>query len=444
VLPVRASVKARLTASGYYGARNSERADARAERSGHVDGVTRAGQVSSERYRVLVVGGGVAGLETVLALREVAGDRVEVELIASEHRFFYRPLSVLEPFGRRPADHWELADLTRVAGARYTPGELAGLDVEAHTAELTSGQRIAYSAVVLATGARPEAALPGALTFRGPADTDRFRRLVDEVRAGGAKRLVFAVPSGIVWPLPIYELAFLTATELEREGTQAQLAIVTSEPSPLALFGRTASEHVARLLHDRGIALHLSIYPNEVAEGVLRCVPETDVAADHVVAPPRLRGPGIHGVPSDRNGFVPTDLHGRIRGAPDVFAAGDLTTFPIKQGGLAAQQADAVAEAIAADAGVPMDPEPFRPVLRALLVTGKRPTYLQVELRGGHGEAAKASSEPLWWQQGKIVGRWLAPLLDALGLLDDLAEPDEADVVRIEADSALHELLLNA
>jgi sulfide:quinone oxidoreductase len=140
---------------------------------------------------------------------------------------------------------------------------------------------------------------------------------------------------------------------------------------------------------------------------------------------------------------VPTDLHGRVRGADDVYAAGDLTTFPIKQGGLAAQQADAAAEMIAADAGVPLDPEPFQPILRAVLVTGKRPTYLQVELRGGHGEAAKASAEPLWWQPGKIVGRQLAPFLEALGLLDDLAEPAERDVLRVEANSALHELLLN-
>jgi sulfide:quinone oxidoreductase len=406
--------------------------------------VTRTGPVSKERYRALVVGGGVAGLETVLALRELAGDRVDVELIAPEHRFFYRPLSVLQPFGRRPADHWELADLTRVAGARFTPGELAGLEVEAHTAELGSGQRIAYDAVLLACGARAEPALPGALTFRGPADTERFKALLDDIKAGRSKRVVFAVPSGILWPLPIYELAFLTAMELEREGTAASLAIVSSEPSPLALFGRTASEHVATLLEERGIVIHVSTYPHEVVEGALRCVPEIEVPTDRVVALPRLRGPGLPGIPCDPNGFVPTDLHGRVRGADDVYAAGDLTTFPIKQGGLAAQQADAAAEMIAADAGVSLDPEPFRPVLRALLVTGRRPTYLQVELRGGHGEAAKASSEPLWWQPGKIIGRRLAPFLEALGLLEDPAPLDEADVLRVEADSALHELLLNA
>jgi sulfide:quinone oxidoreductase len=394
---------------------------------------------------VLVVGGGVAGLEAVLALRELAGELVDVELVAPEYQFFYRPLAVLEPFGRRPRDSWELADLTRAAGARFTPGELRALNVEGHVAELTSGQRIPYSAVVLACGARPEAAVAGALTFRGPADGERFKALLDEIKAGRAKRLVFAVPSGIVWPLPIYELALLTATALEREGLDATLLIVTSEPAPLALFGRAASEAVHNLLRERGIAVQASTYPVEVSDGLLKCVRGSDIAADGVVALPRLRGPAIEGVPRDRNGFLRTDAHGRVAGAADVFAAGDLTAFPIKQGGLAAQQADAVAEAIAAAAGAAIEPTPFRPVLRALLLTGARPTFLQVELGGGHGETSTASQEPLWWQPGKIIGRRLAPFLDGLGLLDAPAatEPDEADVLRIEADAAaLHELLL--
>jgi sulfide:quinone oxidoreductase len=402
--------------------------------------MARTAHVASRSFQVLVVGGGVAGIEAVLALRELAGELVDVELVAPEHQFFYRPLAVLEPFGRRPRDSWELADLTRAAGARFTPGELRALDIEGHVAELTSGQRIPYSAVVLACGARPEAAVAGALTFRGPADGERFKALLDEIKAGRAKRLVFAVPSGIVWPLPIYELALLTATELEREGLDATLLIVTSEPAPLALFGRAASEAVHNLLRQRGIAVQASTYPVEVRDGLLKCVRGSDVAANGVVALPRLRGPAIEGVPRDRNGFLRTDAHGRVAGAADVYAAGDLTAFPIKQGGLAAQQADAVAEAIAAAAGVAIEPTPFRPVLRALLLTGARPTFLQVELGGGHGETSAASQEPLWWQPGKIVGRRLAPFLAGLGLLDAPAEPDEADVLRIEADAAaLHE-----
>ena len=388
---------------------------------------------------VLVVGGGVAGLETALALRALGAGRVGVEILAPELHFFYRPLAVSEPFGGEPVRRWELADLARSAGADFTPGELAGLDAEGHTAHLRQGPPIGYDAVVLACGARPETAVPGSLTFRGPADVDALRSLVDALEHGELHRLAFAVPTGIVWPLPLYELALQTAAELEKRGVVAEIAVVTSEPAPLALFGAQASEAVAAALAGRGIEVHTSTYAESAGEAGLTVRGGT-LPADAVVALPRLRAPEIEGVPRDRTGFVPTDPHGRVPGVRDVYAAGDLTAFPIKQGGLAAQQADAVAETIAAAAGAPVEPRPFQPVLRALLLTGAAPTFLRVELGGGHGETSEASEEALWWPPGKIVGRFLAPFLAELGVL--AADPAQAeDAERIELETAsVHEL----
>jgi sulfide:quinone oxidoreductase len=173
------------------------------------------------------------------------------------------------------------------------------------------------------------------LTFRGPADVDPFRALLDEVGQHGEGRLVFAVPSGIVWPLPLYELALLTAREFERTGVAAELTVVTSEPSPLALLGTRASEAVAALLHERGITVRTSCYVGDFVEGFLEMVPTGPIPADHVVALPRLTGPAIEGVPGPK-GFLPTDEHGRVGGTVGVYAAGDVTSFPIMQGGIAA------------------------------------------------------------------------------------------------------------
>ncbi len=381
----------------------------------------------------------MAGLEVALALRALAADRVDVEMVSPELHFFYRPLAVSEPFGGARVRRWELDDLARSAGVAFTPGALERLDIEAHTAHLAQGPPIEYGAVVLAYGAQPEVAVPGALTFRGPADIDALRRLVDELERGEFRRLAFVVPSGIVWPLPLYELALLTAAELERKGVSAELALVTSEPAPLALFGSRASEVVGAALAERGIEVHVSTYATSAGEEGVSARGRT-LPADRVVALPRLSAPSIEGVPRDRAGFVPTDPHGRVPGAADVYAAGDLTAFPIKQGGLAAQQADAVAETIAAAAGVPVEPRPFRPVLRALLLGDGTPTFLRVELGGGHGETSEASEEALWWPPGKIVGRYLAPFLAELGVLATDPAPAE-DVLRVEIEStAAHEL----
>ena len=108
-----------------------------------------------------------------------------------------------------------------------------------------------------------------------------------------------------------------------------------------------------------------------------------------------------------------------MAGARGVYAAGDATTFPIKQGGLATQQADAAAEAVAADLGLRTTAEPFRPVLRGLLLTGGAPLYLRAELAGTRRGVSRvidamggeASTRALWWPPGKVAGRYLAPYL---------------------------------
>jgi sulfide:quinone oxidoreductase len=93
----------------------------------------------------------------------------------------------------------------------------------------------------------------------------------------------------------------------------------------------------------------------------------------------------------------------------DVFAAGDATDFPVKQGGLAAQQADAAAEMIAAAAGASVVPRPFEPILRGLLLTGDTPRFLRASpVRGGD---SAVGHEALWWPPAKIVGRFLTPFL---------------------------------
>ena len=61
--------------------------------------------------RVLIVGGGVAGIEAMLALHDLAGDRAALTLIADRPDFIYKPLLVEEPFGLDPAERRELAPL---------------------------------------------------------------------------------------------------------------------------------------------------------------------------------------------------------------------------------------------------------------------------------------------------------------------------------------------
>jgi len=385
------------------------------------------------KTRVLIAGGGVAALEAALAFRELAEERVSVELLAPEMHFWYRPLSVAEPFELGEARHLELAELASAAGASFSLGELVGIDAARREAHTSVGA-LAYDVLLVACGALPSTALPGALTFRGPADSDKMRELLEQLAAGAVRRVAFVVPSGAVWSLPIYELALMTAAYAAARQIDVELSLVTPEEKPLQLFGDAGSKAVRELLDERGIAVHTRVYASEVVTGELRLVPEGQVPADRVVALPRLRGSRLDGLPQTRDGFIPVDEHGRVRGLDDVFAAGDITSFPIKQGGIAAQQAEAAASFIAASVGADLAAEPFRPVLRGLLLTGSRPRYLRHELTGGAGEAASVSPEPLWWPPAKIVGRYLAPFLGAFAGVESPAEPADAEAVPIEVE----------
>jgi sulfide:quinone oxidoreductase len=369
----------------------------------------------SKPTHVLIAGGGVAALEAALALRALAEERVSVELLAPEPHFWYRPLAVAEPFKLGEVQRFELQELAAAADALFTLGALASVDARRHVALTAAGCAIEYDSLLIACGTLPEPAIRGALTFRGPADTESFERLLAEIHAGEVRRVAFAVPWGAAWSLPLYELALLTAGELAAFDIRGvELALVTPEDEPLRLFGQAASEAVRGLLEERGIVVHTRSYPANFRDGALLLVPEGTVEADRVVALPRLRGQRIDGIPQTRGGFIPVDVHGRVSGVPDVFAAGDITSFPVNQGGIAAQQAEAAAEAIAAAAGAELAPRPFRPVLRGLLLTGSVPRYLRRELTGGFGESSSVSREPLWWPPAKIISRYLAPFLAEL------------------------------
>jgi sulfide:quinone oxidoreductase len=270
------------------------------------------------------------------------------------------------------------------------------------------------------------------VTFRGPADTDRFRRLLDEVEAAAGGTIAFVNPGGTGWPLPLYELALMTAGELAERAPGVRVVVVTRETAPLELFGGVASDAVRKLLAERGIELSTGLYASAWADGMLETVPDGPLEAAWAVSLPTLRGPDLAGVPRGRGGFVPTDQHGRVHGLDSVYAAGDLTAFPVKQGGLAAQQADAVAETVAAAAGAQVEPRPFEPVLRGLLLTGGAPAYLRAELGGGRGETSLAASEALWWPPGKIVGRYLAPFLASAAGIEPLAPLEAPGVLSVE------------
>ena len=370
---------------------------------------------SESPLRVLIAGAGVAGLEAMMALKELAGPRVATTLLAPNDEFVYKPLSVREPFAAGHATRHPLQKIAADFGAELRRDALGWVAPGQHSAFTESGAEIDYDVLVLALGARRERPFTHVTTFAGGEDSESVHGLLQDVEGGYVNSVAFVVPPGVTWPLPLYELALMTATRAREMGMSPALAIVTPEESPLGVFGPEASDDVAQMLAAAGITLHTAAYAEVSGGRTVSMHPAgEELTVDRVVAVPTLHGTAPRGVPTDSLGFVPTDGHGRVPGIHDVYAAGDGVQFPIKQGGIATQQADAVAEVIAKRAGASLEPRAFRPVLRGLLMTGTESHFLRGEVSRGRDGVSQAAETALWWPPTKISGRYLSAYLETM------------------------------
>jgi hypothetical protein len=120
--------------------------------------------------------------------------------------------------------------------------------------------------------------------------------------------------------------------------------------------------------------------PGNKVVNVMTGAARTRLEVDSIICLPELIGPSIEGLARDAHGFLPVDAFGHVDGDPRIFAAGDGTTGAVKLGGLAAQQAEVAARGAAHAAGADVEPQPLRPVLSGLLLTGSDPIVLGPEI----------------------------------------------------------------
>jgi sulfide:quinone oxidoreductase len=374
--------------------------------------MTYSKRAGGEKPHVVVAGGGVGGLEAVMALRELAGTRVRITLLEPSDNFVYRPLSVGEPFALGAAQVTPLSQFADDFDCAVIHDAVTEVVPDLHTIRVQSGEEIDYDKLIVALGARREPAFKHAITFRGQEDVEAVHGLVQDVELGYVESVAFVVPTGVSWSLPLYELALMTARRAYEMCIDIELTLVTPEERPLPLFGAQASRDVGEMLDGLGIDVRCGYTPAVPTKGTVLLHPTGDwVKADRIVALPVVRGRRIAGLPADSDGFLSIDTFARVARVKDVYAVGDGANFPVKQGGIACQQADVAAAHIARDAGVPINVEPFRAVLRGQLLTGAKPHFMRHDLRA-HDAVEDASTEHiLWWPPTKVAGRYLAAYL---------------------------------
>jgi sulfide:quinone oxidoreductase len=368
---------------------------------------------ADDRLSVLIAGSGVAGLEALLAVRDLAADRVNVTVLTPEREFVYRPMSVAEPFARGRAERRALDEIVADHAATLVIGALQEVDAPNKAAITKDGERLEYDALLIAIGAHSRPVYDHIQTWTPDRDPEVFGGVLRDLDEGYTKRVAFIVPPGATWPLPAYELALMTAWQAASMGQDdVEVTVYTPEDAPLSIFGPGATAALREDLDEARVNVETGVFVQQDGRRLMLQPDGRPLDAQRAVALPAAAPHQIKGVTVNRRGFVPVDLHGRVDGMRDVWAAGDATTFPIKQGGLAAQQADAAAEDIAARAGAEVEPTPFKPVLRGVVLTGRGKRWLRSEIESG--DEGEAERHALWWPPTKVAGRYLSPYLATL------------------------------
>ena len=358
-------------------------------------------------------------MEGLLRLRRLAGDGVDITVLAPNDEFAFRALSVKEPFAMGGARRYGLARIAADHDSELVRGSLGSVDTGKQLVHTEAGGELSFDALLLAVGGRMSPGFEHVKTFRDSEADALFGGVVQDIEDGYSKSIAFIAPDGPMWLLPLYELALMTAARANAANMDdVGLVLVTPEPWPLAGFGRAASDAVASLLDRAGVTVYTSASAQVPSAGHLLVQPQgLELHPDRMIAMPRVTGPSIRGLAGGgTHGFIPIDRHCTV---PDtggrVFAAGDGAAFPVKHGGLSAQQADTAAAGIARLAGADVEVEPYRAQLRGILLTGGKPLYLSARVVGGQGFESEVSEEPLWSPPEKVSAEELGPYLAGLG-----------------------------
>jgi NADH:ubiquinone reductase (H+-translocating) len=296
------------------------------------------------RPRVVVVGGGFAGLA---AVRELAGADVDVLLVDRAPYTTFQPLLYqVATGGLNPGDiTYSLRTfVSRFRGTRFRRATVVGLDPDRRCLQTDTGADIPYDYLVLCCGVTANYfGIPGA---KEHAKTIYSRRAAIDVRdrvfanleavvqglPGAVEPVIVIVGGGPTGVEMAGTLAELRSTALakaypELDISRVRIILVEMTDVVLGSFAPSLQEYAVRELERRGVELRLGTAVTEVQKDWVvlsdgeKLPSAATIWATGVKAPDYL---SEWGLPQGRSGRIQVEPDMRVVGHPEIFAVGDV------------------------------------------------------------------------------------------------------------------------
>jgi sulfide:quinone oxidoreductase len=289
--------------------------------------------------KILILGGGFAGLVTAEHLAGLLGDDHQITMVSPHRKFTFYPALVRLAFGQLDEEEvtFDLEDKLHKLDVKFIEGEVLHLKPKFHRVQIAGKEfngDISYDYLVIAMGRRlATEKIPGyfdhARHLLGIGAAKKFGQAVDDFKQGD---IVVALSPDAFLPVPVCETAFSLAKRLLPDSPTSPINISVVFPATVkeAFGGADISDELEKAFSKHNINLIEDFPITKVKSDKIISRGEKEIPYDLLMLLPPFRGQARlkeNGITDDLN-FVEVDEFMRVKRMHDAYAVGDIVSYP--------------------------------------------------------------------------------------------------------------------
>ena len=305
--------------------------------------------------KVLILGGGFAGVVAAERLAKELGDEHQITLVSRSRWFVFYPALVRLAFGKcqREDVSFDLRHTMLSQRVNFIEAEVARIDHHARRVIIAHGEvegQLPYDYLIFALGRRlATERITGfyehAHHLLSVEKALRFGKAIAEFHEGGA---VIGQCSGARLPVPVYETAFALSRLLDERGERerAKITIVSPDPPGLQLDDYKVTIALRKALSAHDIKFRPDFPIDQITAGAATTSNGHGIDFNLLMLLPPFQGSpaaSYLGIANDES-YIKVDSTMRVGGVERMYAIGDCVDFSgPKMGHMAVRQAEIAA-----------------------------------------------------------------------------------------------------